>query len=486
MPAGGTTNVVLGVAPPLGLSGVSLNPTSVTGGTLSTGTVTFTGAAPAGGLVVALSSNNAAAVVPTSVTVIAGTSSATFTVTTTAVAAASSATISASYGGATQTASLTLTVAPALFVSVSPCRLVDTRNPAGPLGGPAIAGGSSRDFAPPSAACGIPANAVAYSLNVTVVPHGPLGYLTIWQQGQARPVVSTLNSLDGRVKANAAIVPAGVQGGVSVYVTDLADVILDVNGYFAAPATAGALSFYPVAPCRISDTRNSVGPLGGPGLAAGKPRTIPVGSACGIPAGASAYSLNYTAIPSGPLGYLTTWPTGTPMPLVSTLNALNGAVTANAAIVPASPAGSVDVFATNDTDLVVDINGYFAPPGAAGAMSFYPLSPCRVLDTRSAAGPLGGPALAGSRDFPVSSSPCGISPAASAFSLNATVVPRSTLGYLTLWPTGAAMPVVSTLNSGDGSITSNAAMVRAAGGSISAFATDATDLILDINGYFAP
>ena len=56
---------------------------------------------------------------------------------------------------------------------------------------------------------GIPSAAVAYSLNVTVVPAGPLGYLTVWPAGQSQPTVSTLNSLDGRVKANAAIVAGG-------------------------------------------------------------------------------------------------------------------------------------------------------------------------------------------------------------------------------------------------------------------------------------
>ena len=51
--------------------------------------------------------------------------------------------------------------------------------------------GSSRSFAIPQSACGIPDTALAYSLNVTVVPQGPLSYLTLWPTGQARPLVST-------------------------------------------------------------------------------------------------------------------------------------------------------------------------------------------------------------------------------------------------------------------------------------------------------
>lgn len=54
---------------------------------------------------------------------------------------------------------------------------------------------------------------MTYSLNVTVVPQGPLGYLTIWPEGEGQPDVSTMNSPDGRIKANAAVVPGGVSGG---------------------------------------------------------------------------------------------------------------------------------------------------------------------------------------------------------------------------------------------------------------------------------
>ncbi len=103
------------------------------------------------------------------------------------------------------------------FVPVTPCRVVDTRNAHGAFGGPAIGGGTSRDFTIPQGSCSIPATARAYALNTTVIPHGPLSYLTIWPTGATRPVVSTLNSLDGRIKANAAIIPAGTSQAVSVY-----------------------------------------------------------------------------------------------------------------------------------------------------------------------------------------------------------------------------------------------------------------------------
>jgi len=349
-----------------------------------------------------------------------------------------------------------------------------------------MAANSARIFSIPSGSCNIPATAAAYALNVTVIPSTPLGFLTIWPTAQPQPAVSTLNSLDMRVKANAAIVAAGSGGDVSVFVTGATHLALDINGYFAVPGETVGLAFYPVPPCRIMDTRNGTGLLAGPALAEGQTRPVPVpASACGIPANAGAYSLNLTVVPTGSLGYITVWPAGAPMPVVSTLNAPTGAVTANAAIVPAGTGGAINVYATGRTDLIVDINGYFASAGNDG-LAFYAVNPCRAVDTRNPSAPLGGPALTGTRSFPMGTSSCGLPPAAQAYSINATVVPQGMLGFLTLWPAGGTVPVVSTLNSLDGSVVSNAAMVPAGGGSIDAFATNPTALILDVNGYFAP
>jgi Domain of unknown function (DUF4082)/Bacterial Ig domain len=104
------TTITLTVTPPPlpTVSSLLLNPTSVIGGTSSTGTVTLSGPAPAGGAQVALSSNSGAASVPSSVTVPAGAISATFRVNTSIVLISTTATISASYNGTNRTATLAL------------------------------------------------------------------------------------------------------------------------------------------------------------------------------------------------------------------------------------------------------------------------------------------------------------------------------------------------------------------------------------------
>ncbi|MBZ5521076.1 MAG: DUF11 domain-containing protein [Acidobacteriia bacterium] len=369
------------------------------------------------------------------------------------------------------------------FVPVTPCRIADTRNANGPFGGPFLSGNTTRGFTIPNSACSIPATAQAYSLNVTVVPKGTLGFLTMFPCGQPLPLASTLNSVDGRVKAGAAIIPAGTGGAVCAFPTNDTELVLDINGYFVPASDPASLAFYPVAPCRLVDTRLANGPLGGPALVGAATRSFPIlSSSCNIPATAKAYSLNYTSVPNGALGFLTTWPAGQTQPLVSTLNATTGTVTANAAIVPAGTNGDISVFVTNNSNLIIDIDGYFAPPGPGG-LSLFPLTPCRVLDTRN---PQGTPPFSGSLDQNAVAAGCAVPPSAQAFVLNATVVPSSSLGFLTLWPQGAAQPLVSTLNALDSAITSNLAIVPTTNGSVSAFVSNPTHLILDISAFFAP
>jgi uncharacterized repeat protein (TIGR03803 family) len=370
---------------------------------------------------------------------------------------------------------------PLQFVAVTPCRLIDTRLTGGP-----IQGGTSRDFPiPQEGGCNIPTTAAAYSLNVSVVPQGSLGYLTIWPTGEGRPVVATLNSIDGRIKADAAIVLAGTNGAVSVYVTQTANVILDINGYFAA-ASGSTLAFYPLTPCRVADTRRTDFPpgLGSPFLTGLHERDFPILNAttCNIPSSAAAYSLNFSVVPHGALGYMTVWPTGQSRPLVSTLNDIPGTIIANAAIVPAGTTGQISVYPSNDTDLIIDINGYFAAPGPGG-LSLYAVAPCRVIDTRQL-----GPPFSGTLTPPVDvlHSFCGPPATAQAYVFNATVVPQGVLGYLTLWPDGQPRPGVSTLNALDGSITNNMAIVPSTNGKVDAYASGITQLILDISSYFAP
>jgi hypothetical protein len=109
------------------------------------------------------------------------------------------------------------------------------------------------------------------------------------------------------------------------------------------------------------------------------------------------------------------------------------------------------------------------------------VTPCRILDTRLSAGAFSGTTLVN-----VAGSACAPPTAAQAYVLSATVVPTSSLGFLTLWQNGATVPVASTLNAGDVAVTSNMAIVPTSNGFVNALASSATNLIVDIAAYFAP
>jgi hypothetical protein len=159
---------------------------------------------------------------------------------------------------------------------------------------------------------------------------------------------------------------------------------------------------------------------------------------------------------------------------------LTATIVANAAIVSPGTDGAIAVFPSQTTDLVIDIDGYFAPPGTGG-LSLYPVAPCRVIDTRKGNG-----AFSGELTVNVAGSSCAPPSTAQAYVFNATVVPSSSFGYLTLWADGQLRPTASTLNAVDGDITSNMAIVPTTNGSIDAYASSLTQLILDISSYFAP
>jgi PKD repeat protein len=120
------------------------------------------------------------------------------------------------------------------FHVLSPCRVVDTRGAVGPLGGPALAGGSDRAF-PVRSTCGIPATAQALAVNVTVVEPSAAGNLRLHPGGTAVPPTSTINYVAGQVRANNAVAPLSAAGELAAFADQASGSVhflLDVSGYF--------------------------------------------------------------------------------------------------------------------------------------------------------------------------------------------------------------------------------------------------------------
>jgi hypothetical protein len=121
------------------------------------------------------------------------------------------------------------------FHTLTPCRLIDTRSPNAPLGGPALAAGQNRAF-PLAGSCGVPATAKALAVNVTETQGASFGFLTLSAADQQSGGTSTINYSPGRTLANNAFVRLSGEGSGSIAVLNGSSgpvhFILDVTGYF--------------------------------------------------------------------------------------------------------------------------------------------------------------------------------------------------------------------------------------------------------------
>jgi len=268
------------------------------------------------------------------------------------------------------------------------------------------------------------------------------------------------------------------------------------------PVSTTGLRFVRLTPCRLVETRPEYNvpvrsaPFGPPFLAANETRTmnLPASTVCQIPASAKAYVLNVTVIPRGAVDFVTVWPAGEARPNVWTVRSPDGQIVANTNIIKAGANGGISVFASHNTDMVLDITGYFTDNPAVSNLVYYPVSPCRVIDTRILYRPTPGPFGPGSmsarqtRSFRFPQTPyCTIPAGAAAYNVTVTVAPPGPLPYLTAWPAGEGQPNVSSINSFIGRTLANNVIIPAGqDGGIDVFTLEATDFLMDITGYFAP
>jgi hypothetical protein len=121
------------------------------------------------------------------------------------------------------------------FYPLTPCRLVDTRGPASPWGAPRMSAGETRVFEL-GGRCGIPPDAAALALNVTVTGSDAPGFVTLFESGASRPPTTTSSFQAGQTRANNALIKlTGHPPGLAVYSGAAGgglDLILDVTGYF--------------------------------------------------------------------------------------------------------------------------------------------------------------------------------------------------------------------------------------------------------------
>jgi hypothetical protein len=280
--------------------------------------------------------------------------------------------------------------------AVTPTRVFDTRNgtggvPVAKVG--AVDGSGSALEVSVLSAIGQSAGAVAaVSLNVTATSTSASkfgGYVTAYPCGERPEDASNLNFVSNQSVPNAVIVPVSATGTVCFYVYGQADLIADVNGWFA-----GGSGFNALAPTRVFDTRRGLGGVSVAKVGAldgsGVPLRVQVAGTNGVPPlGAAAVMMNVTVdatTASAYGGYVTAYPCGGAPPNSSNINFVSGQTIANSVVAPLSADGTVCFYVYGEAHVLADITGWLA----SGSTVYTAMTPTRFSDTRSGVGVIPG------------------------------------------------------------------------------------------------
>ena len=211
-------------------------------------------------------------------------------------------------------------------------------------------------------------------------------------------------------------------------------------------------------------------------------KKVKVTSTVNMPADATAISANITIVSPVAPGYLTVYNCSSPMPVASSLNFLTGEIVANAGIFPLSADGSICFYSPVETQMIVDINGYFR---ADSASSYKALTPTPLINTATRLNASGRMTDGQTISVTVPAEGVGVPSGATAVAVIITGTYPSANSFITAFPCGTTMPVVSNVNPMVAVIRSNFAIVPLnASGQLCVYALKAVDLKVDVLGYF--
>ncbi len=390
---------------------------------------------------------------------------------------------------------------PGALTALTPARICDTRsgNPSQLSGAAAQCGGKTLQQGIPlqvqvAGLGGVPqSGASAALLNVTVTDPTTSGYLTVYPAGEPAPLASNLDFTAGDTAANLVQVGLGLQGAVEVVTNAAAaDVVIDVEGYVAAPTVAGLGLYQPLpSPTRVCDTRlgQTANQCTGKTLGPNDTLQIQLTGLAGVPQGATAVAANVTVTDTTQPSYLTVYPGGT-MPTASNLNWAPGATVANLVIASLSGQGSLTAFnQEGSADVVVDVVGYYTAAGGSGTEFNALTTPTRVCDTRASqpTNQCTGKTLSADSSITVQvAGLAGVPQTATAVVVNITATDTTAPSYLTVYPSGT-LPLASSLNWTAGETVPNLVVATlSSNGSFTVFNDQGTmDLVVDVLGWYS-
>ncbi len=333
---------------------------------------------------------------------------------------------------------------------------------------------------------GVPADAEAVALNLTVTDATEAGHVTAYPCGATQPTTSNLNYVPGPPTSKSAIVVLGTGGKVCISTLTDIKLIVDVTAAFPAGS-----SIQPVGPNRIMDTRPNGTTISGGDttrtpLHAGHVHQLQVGGTSGIPGNAEAVALNFTVTDAAAAGHITAFPCGATQPTTSNVNYVPGPPSTNSAIIGLGIGGKVCISALTSVNVIVDVSATF-PAGS----SIQPVGPNRIMDTRpggttiSGGDPTRTPLRAGRTHQLQVGGTSGVASSAAAVALNFTVTDAAAAGHVTVFPCGTTQPTTSNLNYVPGPPTTNSAIIGlGTGGKVCINALTDVNVIVDVTASF--
>lgn len=376
------------------------------------------------------------------------------------------------------------------FVSTQPSRVLDTR--VGNGAPQAKVGAYSTVSLQIAGRAGVADGVASVVVNVTVTNPSSSGFITVYPSGTSQPTASNLNFSAGQSIPNLVTVKVGADGRINLTnnSSGSVDLIADVAGYYLPGDVTEPGGFVSLDPARLLDTR--VG-NGAPKAAVGAYSTVSlqVAGRGGVPStGVAAVVVNVTVTSPAAAGFITVYPSQTSQPTASNLNFTGGQTIPNLATIKVGSDGNISL--TNNSagtvQLIADVAGYYLSGTPSQAGAFVSLDPSRLLDTRTGNG---APASAVGPSATVGLQVTGRAgvPSSGVASVvaNVTVTGPSAGGFITVYPSGSAMPTASNLNFAANQTIPNLVTVQVgADGKIAPTNNSAgsTHLIADVAGYF--
>ncbi len=311
---------------------------------------------------------------------------------------------------------------------------------------------------------GVPLDAVAVSVNVTVVNPRSSGHVTLYPCGAAVPTVSTINTRAATTMSNGAIVVVGVAGSICVTASVATHVVIDVNGAFSPTSGFVALS-----PARAKDTRPGAVPTSGATIA------VPLASIPGAPPVPFTAVLNLTVLATAN-GAVRVFTCGAAVPKLPSMAYVAGQIRNSSQLVRTDALGKVCVTTTGGADVIVDLMG-----ALDRTADIRPTTLRRLLDTRSgvrvAAGATVRIPVAGVGGTPSAPPPSGAL-------LSLTIVSPADSGYAVAFPCAGGAPRTALVNFVANRSGANAGVVGIdSSGAVCVRSNVATHLVVDYGGW---